>query len=91
LHFASTCSFLIVAFLGKRINNIAFLCLYCFSNLIQEKMNLLEKMNGLVASVSEEAMCKRKSQQLKRSKKLVEYPDRQMETCCSTQKLRVKK
>jgi len=37
LHFASTCSFLIVAFLGKRINNIAFWCLYCFSNLIQEK------------------------------------------------------
>ena len=23
--------------MGKRINNIVFLCLYCFSNLIQEK------------------------------------------------------
>ncbi|MGB6670927.1 MAG: hypothetical protein WBE34_00690 [Candidatus Nitrosopolaris sp.] len=50
-------------------------------------MNLLEKMNGLVASVSGEAVRKRKSQQLKRSKKLVEYPDRQMETCCSAQRM----
>gem|GEM_PF-1733308 len=68
-----------------------FYVFIAFQISFKKKMNLLEKMNGLVASVSGEAMCKRKSQQLKRSKKLVEYPDRQMETCCSTQKRRMEK
>ena len=44
--------------MGKRINNIVFYVFIAFQISFKKKMNLLEKMNGLVASVSGEAVRK---------------------------------
>jgi len=67
------------------------LCLYCFSNLIQEKNESSRKnewSRGIGIVGGNQQMIEPTVEEIQ---KPVEYPDRQMETCCSTQKRRVEK
>lgn len=61
--------FYLLRFWENELITSLFYVFIAFQISFKKKMNLLEKMNGLVASVSGDAVCKRKSQQLKRSKK----------------------